>query len=337
MNAKRHRTGSNAVIEPIVSFICEKNSDATRTDIQTLTSQLKTQFRTRQPKWNGKVLFRTMYTANERFIIYDVMSQKTIKELGNSEEEESCGIIQHNNSFAYISPGKGAIYELDMELKCKTVYKGSRLIFLTKLFNESVAIGTKEKIVIVDKLWREYKTINTPDTWCLVQLKDGGLAGIHASSHYGENPYLTIWNKDYEATSQPTLLPSHSALSIVELPNGNMCAIGFQDSVMIDRKTLNCEIGPSYLQVISLENGMHVAFERSKINVFNGSVLVREIFGFDIYSTWDGAAVEVSPGVIAWQTEQLIMCYDVVRGKPVTGFPKQLYRSRVMLRSIIMD
>ncbi len=138
---------------------------------------------------------------------------------------------------------------------------------------------------------------------------------------------MTIWNKDYETTLQNTLLPSNSVLSVVELSNGDICAFGFQDSVTIDKNTLKCEVGPSYLQVISLENRMHVAFERSKINVFNGRVLVREIFGFDIYSTWDGAVAEVSPGVIVWQTELLIMCYDIVRGKPVTGFPKQMYSS----------
>ncbi len=151
MNTKRCRTGYNNVIEPIVLFICEKNSDATQADIHTLTTQLKTQFRTQQPKWNGKVLLITNYTANERFVMYDVMSQKTIKELRNSEMC-SCGIIQHNNSFAFILSEKGVIYELNTKLKHKTVYKGSHLTSLTKLFDESVAIGTKEKIVIVDKL-----------------------------------------------------------------------------------------------------------------------------------------------------------------------------------------
>jgi hypothetical protein len=170
------------------------------------------------------------------FILYDVLNRKIIKQ--HLCEFYPDKMIQIGDTFAIIESDQTLVYLLDMELNAKKVYEDERILCLTLLSNNTIAIGTQEQIVIVDENWQEIHTIPTENVVDIAQLKDGSLA----CAHYTEDVlHLTVLNKHYKELQSYPLSEVDGCDIVVELPSGLICSFGDEGSVTTDRNTEESE------------------------------------------------------------------------------------------------
>jgi hypothetical protein len=64
--------------------------------------------------------------------------------------------------------------------------------------------------------------------------------------------------------------------------------------------------------------------EGLEVKFYSGTTLVHETKQYPLSNTWRGAVAEISPGKVAWESNHSLICYDVVKGEIVEGYPKPL-------------
>jgi hypothetical protein len=208
-------------------------------------------------------------------------------------------------------------------LNYKKVYSGKNIICCIPLTNNTFIIATRKRIILLNEHWRKIKSTQIQKIRDIIQLTDGRLAGLHGEKN-NQNLHFTIWDATCKLVSSTQVPPSDDIFKLVQLSKNQVSAYGFAKSWLFDLPTLNSTRGAKGTLVAKLANGMHVVMNCPTLKVFDGDILIREIENCYPYSTWRNSVAEVSHGVVAWQQDHTLMCYNILNGAHVEGYPKPL-------------
>jgi hypothetical protein len=324
---KRSRT--NCGIESIIEFIFTKNDGKEPESIQSHAARLKTKMLKWCPTWNGKILLRPFFDTRMTLCVYDVLKQETVRQLNVPFFPQR--IVPLDKEFMLSCDM--SLYVLDIEKNnCRKVFttdNGWTITCFELLHRSRVAICVQGIVLVLNSLFKTTKTIKL-SARAIKQMKNGNIATIqHKKVH--------IFNETFSkklATYEIKLCHR-----LVELRSGHLIAYEADRSSIINLTSGKVKYSSErHRYIIELENGYHVIFFASTLmEVWNGEKCLYSVtFGID--ETWEYSIREIEPGVLAWQSQELIMFYDIVNRMPVRGYPKKLcIRGQAKLRYWLME
>jgi hypothetical protein len=328
MTTKKLRTNGSTQVSPVISFNFAKQ-DSTTCGLHTQFERLSTQLAQEQPRWNGKILLHL--EEQKALAIYNILTSTPISTL-TIPFTPYC-MTSFGTNLLFNARETKQLFLVDKQLTEYTcVYTTNDTInTLLSLPNRTVAVGTTNGIKIINNDWVCIKHLHEENTIDMIALKDGRIVSIHEED---STVRVCIWDKSWE---QQQFVELEDCYRIVELDSG-ICVYG--DIVAFDvEKTVKIQQRDDCTYIMPLKCGLRVEFssEESKLRVYDGEKLIREKSG-TVENTWQGAVVEVSTGIIAWEDENnTLMMYDVDRDLFVEGFPMPLHPEIATLRGFIYD
>jgi hypothetical protein len=324
---KRQHTDNNSIPRTI-SFVFNNTQITTQCSLHHQAQLLKTKLENKMhSEWTGKVILNP--TRSRDIILYNVLTQENIKTITLPYDPDSITLIGKELvvfSLAYYST---ELYVVDTDLlSCKKVLSSSDFDACfrcgTQLRNNRIAIGTHSGILIVTDEWKIIEKIPCSRVSNVTQLKSGNIVLLHIMK-LSVSVCDELFNKLFQFDVQSTIF----LLATVDRIYG----YGINTLDVKDLQTQKSHLtDQAYVCLTALECGLIVRFTENTLEVYDKDTMW---YAVPLQKKLDDSkrpnVQEVKPGVLAWQAENELVQFDVIKKSFVSGYSKSLPVDRFIM------
>jgi hypothetical protein len=340
--AKRHRTQYS--IASTVDFAFPASEVISSISTKELSNLLKSKLVKLPPSekyWNGRVVLTTvtpttLTKGDTKVVFYDVFQETIVRCLQISfivDEVVQFGkdiLISHTREDRILKLPNcyNELYSFNTETtKWSQIMKTKRyLLCIVVLSNRTVAIGTDEGVLVLDKTYKQVKNVKLPMVYSIVELSSGNLA-INCNGRV-----VLVCDKQWEQVLEK--FDIYEKYSLSEIEPGILRAYWLRENkhTIINMSTQDQKHGSSKEAYLRLSNGLTVTYEHQVVSFHKDEELIfKETY--QVTNTSFGFR-EVRPGVIIWQDDQYLNMYDVNARSMIKGYPRLLVDIRAYTEQI---